>query len=154
MTKIHLIIFFINTYVFQIKSENNNFIPKIQMPKLKRNLMLIKEDCGEVCDTSDNFSKTPGLYFDKIFKNFNCDYLFESPLIDGYIDVSEQQIRKKDSIAAPFKEQVSEDILNLYTFDGRIKIGRVGIGNFRLTLKIHGFFTPIFNNFFNFVASE
>ena len=79
--------------LYQIKSENKNFIPKLQMPKLKRNLILIKEDCGEVCDTSDNFSKTPGLYFDKIFKNINCDYLFESPLIDGYTDVSEQQIR-------------------------------------------------------------
>ena len=44
--------------------------------------------------------------------------------------VYEWPLRKKDSIAAPFKEHVPEDILNLYTFDGRIKIGRVGTRNF------------------------
>ena len=44
--------------------------------------------------------------------------------------VYEWPLRKKDSIAAPFKEHVPEDILNLYSFDGRIKIGRVGTRNF------------------------
>ena len=48
----------------------------LPMEKLKRNLEFIKEDCGEVCDTSDNFVKKPGLYFDKIVKNIECDYLF------------------------------------------------------------------------------
>ena len=62
----------------------------LPMKKLKRNLDLIKEDCGEVCDTSDNFVKKTGLYFDKIVKNIECDYLFESPLIESNVDVAEQ----------------------------------------------------------------
>ena len=48
----------------------NNSITVVPMKKLIRNLMLIKEDCGEVCDTSDNFFKKPGIYFDQIVKNF------------------------------------------------------------------------------------
>ena len=67
---------------------DKNVLP---MKRLKRNLELIKEDCGEVCDTSDNFVKKPGLYFDKIVKNIECDYLFESPLIESNGDVPEQQ---------------------------------------------------------------
>ena len=70
------------------KDKNVDILP---MEKLKRNLELIKEDCGEVCDTSDNFVKKPGLYFDKIVKNIECDYLFESPLIERNADMPEQQ---------------------------------------------------------------
>ena len=51
-------------------NEDKNVVV-LPMKKLKRNLELIKEDCGEVCDTSDNFVKKPGLYFDKIVKNIN-----------------------------------------------------------------------------------
>ena len=127
MTKLTTIINFI-IYVVQIQADikyDVDVTPILPMKKLKRNLMLIKEDCGEICDTSDNFVKQPGLYFDKIVKNFNCDYLFDSPLIDGNTDVSEQQIFnriKNGSIEAPIKDNVPEDILKLYTFDGRIKI--------------------------------
>ena len=71
-------------------NEDKN-VDVLPMKKLKRNLDLIKEDCGEVCDTSDNFVKKPGLYFDKIVKNIECDFLFESPLIESNADVSEQQ---------------------------------------------------------------
>ena len=71
-------------------NEDKNVVV-LPMKKLKRNLELIKEDCGDVCDTSDNFAKKPGLYFDKIVKNIECDYLFESPLIESNADVSEQQ---------------------------------------------------------------
>ena len=71
-------------------NEDKNVVV-LPMKKLKRNLELIKEDCGEVCDTSDNFVKRPGLYFDKIVKNIECDYLFESPLIERNADMPEQQ---------------------------------------------------------------
>ena len=37
-----------------------------EMPNVMRNIILLKEDCGEVCDTSDNFERKPGKYFDVI----------------------------------------------------------------------------------------
>merc|ERR1712223_1233969 len=101
----------------------------LPMEKLKRNLEFIKEDCGEVCDTSDNFVKKPGLYFDKIVKNIECDYLFESPLIDSSnADMAEQywyrtkeEYHNKDN-APPKMDIVPQEILQHYTFDGRIQL--------------------------------
>ena len=47
-----------------------------EMPKIMRNLILLQEDCGEVCDTSDeNFKKIPGNPFDTMKKEFECDIL-------------------------------------------------------------------------------
>ena len=48
----------------------------------------------EEINTSDNFPKVPGIYFDQIVKNIQCEYLFESPQIENSTDVSEQQLKK------------------------------------------------------------
>ena len=102
---------------------DQDLIEVLPMPKLKRNLILIKEDCGEVCDTTDKFVKQPGQYFDKITKDINCDYLFESPLIDGgFTDISEQQLENNNKPEAPTFHNVPKEILDLYTFDGRIPL--------------------------------
>ena len=95
----------------------NNSITVVPMKKLIRNLMLIKEDCGEVCDTSDNFFKKPGIYFDQIVKNFQCAYLFESPIIENN-NVSGQQLNNDP----PDLDNLPKDVQQQYTFDGRIPL--------------------------------
>ena len=88
------------------------------MKKLLRNLILIKEDCGDVCDTSDNFIKAPGIHFDRIEKNIQCEYLFESPVIEDNTDVSEQQLDNDPPVLA----NLPKDVQQQYTFEGRIPI--------------------------------
>ena len=112
----HLVIVF---FIFEKPHEINGDIgAAMPMKKLRRNLILIKEDCGDVCDTSDNFSKLPGIYFDRIEKNIECEYLFESPLIENSTDVSEQQFNNNP----PILYHVPKDIQQQYTFEGRIPI--------------------------------
>ena len=53
-----------------------------EMPNVMRNIILLKEDCGEVCDTSDNFERKPGKYFDVIKKEIECDILLTSPTMN------------------------------------------------------------------------
>ena len=53
---------------------NRQFVTPQKMPTIYRNLLFLKEDCGEVCDTSDNFVKKPGKYFDVIKKEFEWDF--------------------------------------------------------------------------------
>ena len=77
--------------------------------------MLIKEDCGEVCDTSNNFIRKSGIHFDQISKNFQCEYLFESPIIENSTKVSEQ-------IVPPDLNILPKDIQQQYTFEGRIPL--------------------------------
>ena len=88
------------------------------MKKLRRNLMLIKEDCGDVCDTSDNFFKAPGIHFDLIVKNIQCEHLFESPVIENNTDVSEQQLNN----VPPVLDNLPKDVQQQYTFEGRIPL--------------------------------
>ena len=109
----------------------------LPMPKLKRNLLLIKEDCGQVCDTSDNFVKKSGLYFDKIVKDINCEYLFDSPLLDDNKDVIEQQLQESGEIKPPSKQNVPEDILEMYSYDGRIEIYSTYMDDFKWTAEEH-----------------
>ena len=112
----HLVIIF---FIFEKPHEiNGNIGAVMPMKKLRRNLILIKEDCGDVCDTSDKVSKVPGIYFDRIEKNIECEYLFESPLIENSTDVSEQQFNNNP----PVLYQVPKDIQQHYTFEGRIPI--------------------------------
>ena len=75
-------IFFIFVKPYELNGEIGAATP---MNKLRRNLILIKEDCGDVCDTSDKFSKVAGIYFNQIVKNIQCEYLFESPQIENSI---------------------------------------------------------------------
>ena len=109
----------------------------LPMEKLKRNLEFIKEDCGEVCDTSDNFVKKPGLYFDKIVKNIECDYLFESPLIDSSnADMAEQywhrtkeEYHNKDN--APPKMDIGK---NRDIYDKEYRTGKFKVHNVKMQL--------------------
>ena len=61
-----------------------------EMPNVMRNILLIKEDCGEVCDTSDRFKKNKGKYFEVIEKRFECDILLTSPIINPSVIKEEQ----------------------------------------------------------------
>ena len=65
-----------------------------KMPTIYRNLLLLKEDCGEVCDTSDSFVKKPGKYFDVIKKEFECDFLLESSSMYQELIIDEQMIKQ------------------------------------------------------------
>ena len=111
----HLVLFFIFVKPHGTYGEMGATMP---MKKLRRNLMLIKEDCGDVCDTSDNFFKAPGIYFDQITKTIQCEYLFESPVIENNTDVSEQQLNN----APPVLDNLPKDVQQQYTFDGRIPL--------------------------------
>ena len=66
-----------------------------EMPNVMRNIILLKEDCGEVCDTSDRFVKKPGKYFDVITKEFECDFLLESSSMYQELIIDEQMIKTK-----------------------------------------------------------
>ena len=43
------------------------------------------------CDTTVNFMKITGTYFDKIVKQIDCQALFDSHLIESNDDISDQQ---------------------------------------------------------------
>ena len=43
------------------------------------------------CDTTDNFMKITGTYFDKIVKQIDCQALFDSHLIESNDDISDKQ---------------------------------------------------------------
>ena len=89
-----------------------------KMPQTERQLILLKEDCGEVCDTSDKWFKQPGKYFDMIKKEFECDFLFESDLEVPRID-SEQF----EEFKAPMRAfTIPPEILELYTYDQRVPV--------------------------------
>ena len=81
--------------VFKDIKNNNPRIVTQKMPTIYRNLLLLKEDCGEVCDTSDRFVKKPGKYFDVITKEFECDFLLESSSMYQELIIDEQMIKTK-----------------------------------------------------------
>ena len=105
------------------------------MPNLQRNLHLIKEDCGQVCDTSNNFVVEHQLPFDRIVKDIDCNSLFESPLLEDDKHVYEQQLQNDGSRRAPKEENVPKDILRMYSFNGRIKISHAYLNDFKWTAK-------------------
>ena len=86
------------------------------MPKIKRNLIILQEDCGEVCDTSDNFGKNPGKYFDVIKKDFECDILLTSPVLNPSLEIEEQMPKNRP----PRLDEIPKDIAKLYSFGGRV----------------------------------
>jgi hypothetical protein len=93
------------------------------MPKLTRNLILLKEDCGEVCDTSANVWTQPGQYFDQVTKDFDCQALFDGPLFDKLADSKEEQFQAAmDSQRAPTIYDVPKDILKMYSYDERVSL--------------------------------
>ena len=73
---------------------NRQFVTPQKMPTIYRNLLFLKENCGEVCDTSDNFVKKPGKYFDVIKKAFECDFLLESSSMYQKLIFNEQMIKE------------------------------------------------------------
>ena len=99
-----------------------------KMPTIHRNLLLLKEDCGEVCDTSDRFLKKPGKYFDVIKKEFECDQLLESPTMYPNLIAKEQMIEvpnmpmEYNIYRPPSIFHLPQEIAELYTFDKRVRI--------------------------------
>ena len=81
--------------------QNRQFVTPQKMPTIYRNLLFLKEDCGEVCDTSDNFVKKPGKYFDVIKKEFECDFLLESSSMDQKLILDEQMIKELGELTPP-----------------------------------------------------
>ena len=80
------------------------------MPKIMRNLILLQEDCGEVCDTSDEFKKIPGNPFDTMKKEFECDILLTSPTLNPplgakyLVFVSSRSVKTRELSFAQFVE--------------------------------------------------
>ena len=91
-----------------------------KMPTIHRNLLLLKEDCGEVCDTSDRFLKKPGKYFDVIKKEFECDLLLESSTMYPNLIVKEQMIEIGQNVYKPPSiYQVPKEIAEFYTNENK-----------------------------------
>ena len=89
------------------------------MPKIMRNLILLQEDCGEVCDTSDeNFKKIPGNPFDTMKKEFECDILLTSPTLSPPLVFDEQIIDKK----TPKIGQLPKTISSLFSYNNRVPL--------------------------------
>ena len=82
---------------------------------IKENIQAIKQDCGEICDTSENLKVTPGPIFDQVHKNFNCDGLFSSKHIDSKDDI----IFKK---YPPRLREIPQEIISLFTYQNRLSI--------------------------------
>jgi len=112
--------------VFKDIKKNNPRIVTQKMPTIYRNLLLLKEDCGEVCDTSDRFVKKPGKYFDVITKEFECDFLLESSSMYQELVMDEQMIKTKkndkEDYHPPRITQVPQEIAEMYTFDKRVPL--------------------------------
>lgn len=68
----------------------------------------IKQDCGELCDTSRN--GTPGLFFNHINSQVNCKALYMNP----YIDMGHNLDHAPNNIP--------KELLKYYNMDGRISI--------------------------------
>ena len=81
---------------------------------VQQNLNAIKEDCGEVCDTSKTMKVTPGKIFDQVKKHIECDRLFFSKHIDTQDDISYSD--------APRMQNIPENIMELFTYNRRISI--------------------------------
>ena len=82
---------------------------------IKENIQAIKQDCGEICDTSENLKVNPGPIFDQVHKNFNCDGLFSSKHIDGKDEI----IFKK---YPPRLREIPQEIISLFTYQNRLSI--------------------------------
>ena len=82
--------------------------------KIKKNIQAIKQDCGEVCDTSENLKLTPGPIFNQVDKNINCDGLFSSKHIDTKDDIIFKH--------APSLGEIPQDIIKLFTYQNRLSI--------------------------------
>ena len=102
--------------IFQNIALNDHYPPK-EMPKTEKMLSLVKEDCGEVCDTSSKFSKKPGKYFDIISKDFECDILLTSPILNSPL-IEEEQLYRLNKPSSLY--DVPKQILEMYTYDKRV----------------------------------
>ena len=89
-----------------------------EMPKIMRNLILLQEDCGEVCDTSDDFEKIPGNPFDTMKKEFECDILLTSPTLNPPLVFDEQIIDKRP----PRISALPKTISSLFSYNNRVPL--------------------------------
>ena len=88
------------------------------MPKIMRNLIILQEDCGEVCDTSDDFKKITGNPFNTMKKEFECDILLTSPTLNPPLVFDEQIINKRP----PRISELPKTISNLFSYNNRVPL--------------------------------
>ena len=95
-------------------------------------LDMLKEDCGEVCDTS--IEGIPGDPYPVIEKDFDCDVLFSSPLLDP------------DDIESivPFDE-VPKEIRDMFTYGDRMPFGGYNFDDSPKTKKEFGFHGQLYS---------
>lgn len=105
--------------------KNGAHLPPKPMPTIHRNLILLKEDCGQVCDTSDRYVKKAGKYFDMIEKRFECQYLFDHhldpPLLEEQL-VLKNNNKKKAVLSPPDVYDVPPAILEMFLYERRVPI--------------------------------
>lgn len=110
--------------------KNGALLEPKPMPNIHRNLILLKEDCGQVCDTSDRYLKKAGKYFDIIEKNFECPYLFDHfldpPLLQEQLIAKHYQKSGKQMVP-PDVYEVPPEILEMYLFERRVPVNYLHI---------------------------
>ena len=82
--------------------------------EIKEKIQAIKQDCGEICDTSENLKVTSGAIFDQVHKNINCDGLFSSKHIDAKDDIIFKH--------PPRLREIPQDMIDLFTYQNRLSI--------------------------------
>ena len=103
------------------------------MPKTLRNLILLKEDCGEACDTNtEKYFEKPGKYFDVLKKDFECDFLFEEAM-DPILIKEEQVMKDTVKRGPPTVYDLPKDIAALYTYDYKVQLYGMYINNSKWT---------------------
>ncbi len=114
---------FICLWTSGLSSVKNDFVfAPLEVPRLRRDLELIKEDCGDVCDTSEKKYGPMGKYYQIIKKNFECQTLIDSPMFDK-LATEEAMVKDfKNGYRPPARQEIPEDIVDLYTYHGRVPI--------------------------------
>ena len=76
----------------------------------RQRIKLIKEDCGDVCDTTKPGRK--GFYFDVIDKDIDCESLFASPMMELSAGYSKPLML----------EELPKEIRYQYSYNGRVEL--------------------------------
>merc|ERR1712013_255556 len=89
-------------------TEKSNDAPDPMQKTLER-IKLIKEDCGELCDTTKKIE--PGVFMGSVTAKVDCPLLFESPHLHHGGDLPPQSW-----------EQLPQQLRDLYKYGGRVQI--------------------------------
>ncbi|TRY73027.1 hypothetical protein TCAL_01895 [Tigriopus californicus] len=67
------------------KIQEKEKVPESPLSQLKARMERVVQQCGEVCQTSQNRTRLIGhKYYDVVVKKFNCQQLFDNNYMDGY----------------------------------------------------------------------